>query len=480
MTSEGGTGFAAEVWRRIGAVATAHVVMLRDAAVVDDAIAAALLSAMDGVRRGSPPPAVGLSGPIALFDERLDALVPAGAVGAGSIGRARADVAAAVARLLLRDGLVELAGAVADARRALIELAGDHAFTLMPAFAGGRAVQPTTFAHFLGGVVAPLGRAGGRTRHAFAEVNRSPLGAVALVGSGLPLDRERTSALLGFDGTIPSAFDAVAAVDHLTEVAGIAAAVATPLRRFARELLTWLRTDPDAFRLPDGWTAEAEPELPHFRPPLGLERMDLRSRRVEADAATVGRLVGDALYGPAATTVDAAIGVASEAIGGAIDLARRASDLARGLAVNRALLANRAGRDHVTSGDLAEVLVAEEGLEPAAARAIVGLTVRRAMEQGIEVGGITPEMIDAAALLVIGRELGVEIERIGRSVAPRRFLERRALPGGAAPAATRAYLEDEEARLRDDDRWRTDVEARLAGAAAALARAEAAVVAEAG
>jgi argininosuccinate lyase len=124
-----------------------------------------------------------------------------------------------------------------------------------------------------------------------------------------------------------------------------------------------------------------------------------------------------------------------------------------GLEVNRAYLANRAGRDHTTTSDLADFLMLEEGLDPGSARNIALMTVRQAMSQGIEASGITPAMIDSHALLVIGRELGIEAEAIGRALAPRRFLEKRTVPGGPAPDATRDYLDLERARLLADDRW---------------------------
>jgi argininosuccinate lyase len=453
-------------------VVAAHVVMLRDAGILDESVAAALLTAMDGIGKGEPPAGVSLTMAIAAYDERLDALTAAGIVGAAAVGRGRADVAATVARLGLREHLLALGAAVDGARGALLDLGAEHVFTLMPAYAGGQAVQPTTLAHFLGGALGPLGRSAGRVRRAFDEVNRSPMGAVALASTGLPIDRERVAQLLGFDEALASTYDAVAAVDPLAEAVEAAAGVAATVRRFGTELLTWLRTEPESFRLGEGWAAAGEPGLPQFRPASGLEAMVVAARRTEGEAATVVGLLRDAPYGPAGVTLDAAIGPALATVEGAANLARRLAELVGGgLEVNRAYLANRAGRDHTTSSELADFLVAEEGLDPASARAIATMTVRKAMEQGIEASGITPELIDASALLVIGRELGVEIERIGRALAPRRFLERRGALGSPAPEATRAYLEAERDRLAADKRWRAEAEERIEARSRELERA---------
>lgn len=464
----------AQAWRSLGHIVAAHVVMLRDAGILDDPVLAALLSALDGVVRGAPPLVPTLDDLIAAFDERLDAVTPAGAVGAAAVARARADVLAALLRLALRERLLDVAAAAEGTRAALLDLAAAHAVTLMLAYSGGQAAQPTTFGHFLGGVVAPLGRAGGRVSAAYAEVNRSPLGAVALASTSLRIDRERVAALLGFDGLVVNTYDAVAATDHVASAAEAAAGIASSLGRFLAELLAWLRTEPTSFRLGDIWLGH-DPALPQLRAPVGVERLLLAARRVEADAAALVSLSRDAGYGPVDAATDLLEQTAWAVLDGAADVAARTTELLGDLEVNRAYLANRAGRAHTTSGDLADFLMTEEGLEPAAARNIAALTISRAIPAGVEVSGITPEMIDAAALAVIGRELGVEVEQISRHLAPRRFIERRTATGSPSPAATRAYLDQERLRLGADTRWREEASARISAAFAELDRIRAEV-----
>ncbi|MDP9369594.1 MAG: lyase family protein, partial [Chloroflexota bacterium] len=386
-----------------------------------------------------------------------------------AVARARADILAALLRLALRERLLGVAAAVEGTRAALLDLAAAHAVTLMPAYSGGQAAQPTTFGHFLGGVVAPLGRAAGRVSAAYAEVNRSPLGAVALASTSLGIDRERVAALLGFDGLAVNTYDAVAATDHVAAAANAVAGIASSLGRFLAELLAWLRTEPTSFRLGDAWLGH-DPALPQLRAPVGVERLLLAVRRVEADATALVSLSRDAGYGPVGAATDLLEQTARVVLEGAADVATRTTELLGDLEVNRAYLANRAGRAHTTSGDLADFLMTEERLEPAAARNVAALTVARAIPSGVEVSGITPEMIDAAALAVIGRELGVEVEQISRHLAPRRFIERRTATGSPSPAATRAYLDQERLRLGADTRWREEASARISAAFAELDR----------
>ncbi len=462
-------------WRDIAAAVSAHVLMLRDVGLFGDDVLAALLTALDATARAAPPVSASLDQLIGQFDERLDALAPPGAGGAAAVGRARPELVATVLRMAQRDRLAALAMEMGDTRRVLLDLAAAHAVTLMPAHADGQVAQPTTFAHFLSGTIAPLGRLGARLRTVWADVNRSPMGALALASSGLEVDRERVAGLLGCDGPVASTYDAVAATDHVALVADLAGSSAATCRRLLDELSVWLRTEPTSFRLGDAWLGY-DPALPQLRATTGLRRLADDARGVEAAAAALAARARATPYGPVGAAADALHLGSRDALDGATAVLGGTRRLVGGLEVNRAYLANRAGKALSTTSDLAVFLLVEEGLEPAAARDVAALIVARAAESGVEASGITREMVDVAALAVIGREVGIEIEALNRYLAPRPFLERRTATGAPSPAATRAYLDQERLRLAGDERWREETAGRLAAARAELDRLAAEVL----
>ena len=452
-----------EMWDAIGRGLAAHAVMLRDSAIVDDSIAASLLTAIDGARRGTPADVLGSLELVGAFDDRVDSLVAAGATGAVRIARARQDLAATAQRLVLRDRALSLAAALDTSRSAVIELAESHVFTLMPVWSGSSPLQPTNVAHFLTGTIAPLRRSARQLHALYENLDRSPLGSTALAGPGLPVDREETSDLLGSEGPVESTFDALSAVDHLVAAGDAAAASVTPARRLASELVLWLRTEPQALRLADELLAAPDANLPHFRPPALLERLVADARQVESDAATIATMTRDIPYGPVGEMAD----LPAEIAGSALSRAGTAHTtfamvLGGPIEINRAWLARNAGQDLVTAGDLTDFFMAEEALDPAAAREITALTTSRARQEGLEASAITPAMIDAAALLVIGRELGIEIERLGAYLAPRRFIEKRTVLGGPAAPTVREYLALEQNRLDADRRWLEEKRRRIA------------------
>jgi argininosuccinate lyase len=452
-----------EFWRRIAQVVSAHVVMLSDVGLVDDGTRDTLLAAIDRVAGGDPPDAT-FATLVARFDDRLDAQTPAGISGAARVGRATADTVATALRLVLRDRLLDLGDALDAARRAALELASIHATTLMPAYVGGKPAQPTTFGHFLGGLIGPLGRAAANLPPVYADVNRSSLGAGTFTSTGMPIDRERAAELLGFDGLVVNTFDAVSSIDDVVASADVAAGIATAISRFLVEISTWLRTEPGSFRFVDAWTADT-PEMPQLLLPVRLDALLAHTREVTLEAHAVRHASSDLAYGPIAWTADIVWNHLDAAFTACLNvLSETTTLLAADLDVNRAHLANRAGRNHTTSSDLADFLMIEEQLDPDTAFAIASRTIARVIADGIEVSGITPEIIDSVALLTIGRELKVEFESISRYLAPRRFLERRTATGAPSPAATRAYLDQELLRLGTDLRWRTGARERLVAA----------------
>jgi hypothetical protein len=167
-------------------------------------------------------------------------------------------------------------------------------------------------------------------------------------------------------------------------------------------------------------------------------------------------------YGPVVAEIDRLLGLAVDLSDSLTNLLGRMTEFfTERFEPNRAFLANRAGKGLGTSSDIADLLMIEEQIDPGAARAIAALVTARLIDEGLEINAITTDMIDAAALMTIGREIKVEFEAISRYLAPRRFIERRAGLGGPAPFAIRAYLSQEEERIAANRVWREGFSAKI-------------------
>ncbi len=442
-------------------VLAARLGELRRVGVIDDASFAAVARALETARdaHGDDGSVADL---VASITRRAEVVLPAELSGVLSLGNANEEVAATVLRLTARQAALGMLSELDALRAALLALADEHTITSMPALLGDRPAQPTTFAHFLGGVIAPLATAAARLRQAYADLNRSPIGAGLLSADVIEVDRHAMATSLGFDMPIANTFDAVANTEDLAAFVAAGVAAVAPVRRFVDELCLWLRTDPTSLRLADAWLHQPEPGLPHLTTAGPLRALALAFRTTEGAATAFLNLVRSLGYGPTGAHVDTLLSqlddLTARSCAALGSVARFVTD---GLMVNRAWLANRAGRGFTTSGDLAAFLMMEESLPPSVAQAIAAKVITRTMATGAEVTAIGPAGIDAAALEVIGREVQVEPEALGRALAPRRFLERRNVAGSPAPERTRDWLDAERERLTADRDWREHERVRL-------------------
>ncbi|MGC4108795.1 MAG: lyase family protein [Thermomicrobiales bacterium] len=448
-------------------VLAGHLVVLQEHGVIDshgfDALGRGLDAAHQALAGSSGVPARRV---LDALVSRVDAQSPPELAGAVSLGLAREEWLATMVRLAWRDELDAVLAAALDLRAVLTDLADSHVVTIMPAFAGNRASQPTNLGHLLGGVIVPLRSATGRLERARVAIDRSPLGAGSLAGEFLALDRERQATVLGFASPVGNTLDAVMSVEDLVEAAEAIAASVAPVRRLLRELGAWMRSDPDSFLLADAWQVQAEATNPLLSVPEPIDLLMQRMAAVEDRCRTFVARLREVPYGPIGSQADAVLGAAHDVGAMASSaLADAQSLLVEGMTINRAYLGNRAGRAYTTGGDFAAFLMSEEGLPPSAARAIAAMVLRQLQEQRLEVSGIQQDMIDSAAMLTIGREIKVEMETLGRYLAPRRYLERRAVIGSPASASTREWLASERGDLEAD---RVSVGAARDRAAAAI------------
>ncbi len=463
MTSRSSGELHVRAWQAIASVISAHLTMLRDVAILDEDALIVLQSTIANVRQ-APHQAQTLQAMVPEFDERMDAMAPPEVRGAGRVGRGTTEVTATVVRLILREDLLALAWATNTVRSALLNFAASHLVTLLPAYSGGQPAQPTTLAHLLGAVISPLERAANSLNLAYEVVNRSPMGAVSLASTSLEIEPSKTGEFLGFSGSIENSFDAVSATDHVVAALDAAHLAIAPSSRLLEELSVWLRIQPDAIQF-DEQVLERDAALPQSAYPAKWQAIATEAKRV-ARALHQARLALDSIsFGPV-------VGPDAEEVLGASIVLNQVTALQERLAefiinhlnLNRAVLANRAGKGLITSSDLADFLMLEEQLPPFAAQAIANRVIALAREEGREASGITPELIDSAALLILGRDLRVEFETISRYLAPRRFIERRALPGSPAPAAMRIYLERASTKLEQDQHWQVNIAEALSEA----------------
>ena len=155
-------------------------------------------------------------------------------------GRSRNDQVATDVRLYLRHAIDELRALIHALQTAIVDLATHHAHTIMPGFTHLQVAQPVSFAHHLMAYFEMLKRDAERLADCRRRVNRLPLGAAALAGTGYPIKREYVAELLDFDGVCENSLDAVSDRDFAIEFTAAAALIMTHLSRLSEELILWM------------------------------------------------------------------------------------------------------------------------------------------------------------------------------------------------------------------------------------------------
>jgi argininosuccinate lyase len=200
-------------------------------------------------------------------------------------GRSRNDQVATDVRLWLRGEIDECAARVKQLQHALIDLAEQHAETIMPGFTHLQVAQPVTFGHHLLAYNEMLARDVERLQDCRKRVNRMPLGSAALAGTTFPIDREFVANELGFDAISANSLDAVSDRDFAIEFTAAATIIMVHLSRFCEELIMWMSQSIAFIDLPDRFCTGSS-IMPQKKNPDVAELIRGKSGRV------VGHLMG--------------------------------------------------------------------------------------------------------------------------------------------------------------------------------------------
>jgi len=170
-------------------------------------------------------------------ESRLREIIDPQVAGRLHTARSRNDQVVTDARMHLRARLLELREALAHLQQTLLDVGAEHLETVMPGYTHTQHAQPISVAFWLSSHASALQRDNQRIAQTYERVNRCPLGACALAGTSFPIDRQMTARLLGFDGVIEHALDAVGSRDFVVETLADLAIVASNLSRLADELV---------------------------------------------------------------------------------------------------------------------------------------------------------------------------------------------------------------------------------------------------
>ncbi|MCC6713779.1 MAG: argininosuccinate lyase, partial [Gammaproteobacteria bacterium] len=296
--------------------------------------------------------------------------------------------------------------------------------------------QPVTFGHHLLAWVEMLLRDRARMLDARKRVNVMPLGSAALAGTSYPIDRRITAKLLGFDAVSENSLDAVSDRDFAIEFTAACALIMMHLSRCSEELVLWSSAQFGFVDIGDAFCTGSS-IMPQKKNPDVPELVRGKTGRVYGHLTALLTLMkGQPLaYNrdnqedkePLFDTIDTVR-----------DCLRAYADMMPHVSIRRDAMKRAAIAGYTTATDLADYLV-RKGVPFRDAHAVVGQTVRHAIDVGRDLGELTLEdlrrfsdRIDSDVFQMLSLE---------GSVAARNHI------GGTAPAQVRAAVVRARERL---------------------------------
>lgn len=345
-------------------------------------------------------------------------------------GRSRNDQVALDMRLYLRDEIADVIALVGGLRAVLIRLARRHVATIMPGYTHLQRAQPVTLAHHLLAYAEMLERDRERFEQAAARTSVMPLGAGALAGSTLRLNRRMVARALGFKAVSANSMDAVSDRDFVVDFLSAAALTQVHLSRMCEEIILWTSAEFAFAALPDEFSTGSS-MMPQKKNPDLLELIRGKTGRVIGDlVAMLTILKGLPL------TYNSDLQEDKERAFDALDTLKPALDV---IAKLWPMLRFDTKRMRAAAGgfalatDLAEYLVAR-GVAFRKAHEIVGAIVRETAD-----AGRTLEDLSIADLKRYSAAFGDDARSILRAESS---VARRAIEGGPAPAAVKRRLKE--------------------------------------
>jgi argininosuccinate lyase len=351
--------------------------------------------------------------------------------------RSRNDQVATDIRLYLRMQIDSVLALLGTLRGTLLEISARHADTIMPGYTHMQVAQPVTFGHHLLAYFEMFSRDAERFSDCRARVNRLPLGAAALAGTGFPIDRTRVARELKFDGLCENSLDAVSDRDFAIEFTAAAALTMMHVSRLAEELILWMNPRFGFIDLPDRFCTGSS-IMPQKKNPDVPELARGKTGRV------YGHLIGllTLMKGqPLAYNKDNQED--KEPLFDTIDTLNETlaifSEMLPGIKVNAASMQKAALEGYATATDLADYLV-RKGLAFRDAHEAVGMAVRHAVNRGCDLSQLGLDELRRFSPL-IDKDVAACLTLSG-SVAVRDHV------GGTAPRQVRAAIARARRRLK--------------------------------
>jgi argininosuccinate lyase len=197
-------------------------------------------------------------------------------------GRSRNDQVAVDIKLYLKDACRDIKNNVADLFTSLIQQSEQYKDVLIPGYTHLQVAMPSSIGLWLGAYAESLTDDLALLATAYDLCNKNPLGSGAGYGSSFPLDRKRTTALLGFEHLHWNSIYAQMSRGKTEKTLAFAlSGIAATLSRLAMDCCLYMGQNFGFITFPDQLTTGSS-IMPHKKNPDVLELVRGKCNRIQA------------------------------------------------------------------------------------------------------------------------------------------------------------------------------------------------------
>ncbi len=300
-------------------------------------------------------------------------------------GRSRNDQVSTDMRLWVRESIDRLDECLVELQRAFLSRCQRDRDCILPGYTHLQRAQPLLAPHYWLAYCEKFERDRGRLADARRRTNVLSLGAAALAGTSLPIDRHDVARRLGFDDVAANSLDVSSDRDFALEFAFVLSVIAEHLSTWAEEWILWSTVEFNFIKLPQAFCTGSS-IMPQKVNPDVLELIRGKTARVVGNLQTLLVLLKGL---PSAYNRD--LQEDKPPLFDSFDTVRASLQLAAPLVaaaeLNRAAIEERLDRGHLDATALMEHLIAR-GIPQRTAHGMIGRLVRKAIDKDVRLGDL--------------------------------------------------------------------------------------------
>ena len=420
----------------------AHAIMLCEQNILPIDITKKLMGTLKEMEIEGPDdltPGIGCEDLYSAIEQKLISKIGPDIGGRLHTGRSRNDLGSTVTRMAIRENFFKITEELFDLLETLIQFAADNKETIMTGYTHLQPAQPTTLGHHISSICSALQRDSERILESYSRINLSPLGACAFAGTGFPIDRQRTSELLGFDNIVESTLDSVASRDYVSELLYSLTMTAITLSRLAQDLYLWYSDEWSIIDI-DGDIAFSSSIMPQKKNPGTVEHIKAKSGHI------LGSLISNLSVQKnlnfmhcrdmSVESVEPIWNALKETTG--MMILTKAT--IKRVKVKKPVMIDRVYKNFSTATELADILVRNHNMPFRIAHSIIGNVVAKTISKGLRANDITAKIISDSSVEITGKPVILSNEELEIGLNPSLNLKNKSTAGSPSFSETEKLI----------------------------------------